>query len=356
MASQKQSDSIQGLIKIQDKLLVQKSTPLYGLSKSELTLAEFKILDIYLSRINSHNPENRKVVFEKGELEKVLGVKRIRTEELDERLKHLMTTVKIEDDTKKNKFKRVALFEKAEVEQDENGLWKVELMCTPSAMEYFFNIENLGYLLYKLKCITVISSRYTYVMFLYLEANKFRKTWTIELEELKTLLNCQNEESYKKFKMFNDKVLKRIKREMDEKTDCRYKYETVKKGKNVVAIKFTYLSGSPVYIDTESDNQDIDTDEDKDTDVKDQELWKSALERYNYNFTPEQLQELKEVLISIPVTNLPLDTTTGTDSIDFRWYHYLAQKLATMERQNSQKKIANKFLYLLKTLKRDALL
>ena len=356
MAAQKQSDSIQGLVKLQDKLLVQKSTPLYGLSKSELTLAEFKILDIYLSRINSHNPENRKVVFEKGELEKVLGVQRIRTEELDERLKHLMTTIKIEDDTKKNKFKRVALFEKAEVEQDENGLWKVELMCTSSAMEYFFNIENLGYLLYKLKCITVISSRYTYVMFLYLEANKFRKTWTIELEELKTLLNCQNEESYKKFKMFNDKVLKRIKKEMDEKTNCRYKYETVKKGKNVVAIKFTYLSGSPVYIDTESDSQDIDTDEDKDTDVKDQELWKSALERYNYNFTSEQLQELREVLISIPVTNLPLDTTTGTDSIDFRWYHYLAQKLATMERQNSQKKIANKFLYLLKTLKKDALL
>ena len=193
-------------------------------------------------------------------------------------------------------------------------------------------------------------------MFLYLEANKFRKTWTIELEELKTLLNCQNEESYKKFKVFNDRILKLIKKEMDEKTDCRYKYETVKKGKNVVAIKFTYLSGSSFYIYTESNNQDIDTDKNTDTDIENQELWKSALERYNYNFTPEQLQELKEVLVSIPDKNLPLDTTTGTDSIDFRWYHYLAQKLATMERQNSQKKIANKFLYLLKTLKRDALL
>lgn len=356
MAAKKQSETPKGLIKIQDKLLVQKSTPLYGLSKSELTLAEFKILDVYLSRIDSHNPENRTVSFEKGELEKILGVNRIRTEELDERLKHLMTTIKIEDDTKNNKFKRVALFEKAEIEQDEYGHWKVELMCTPSAMEYFFNIENLGYLLYKLKCITMISSRYTYVMFLYLEANKFRKTWTIELEELKTLLNCQNEESYKKFKVFNDRILKLIKKEMDEKTDCRYKYETVKKGKNVVAIKFTYLSGSSFYIDTESNNQDIDTDKNTDTDIENQELWKSALERYNYNFTPEQLQELKEVLVSIPDKNLPLDTTTGTDSIDFRWYHYLAQKLATMERQNSQKKIANKFLYLLKTLKRDALL
>lgn len=36
----------------EDKLTVQKSLPLFSLWRSELTLAEFKILDTYLSRID----------------------------------------------------------------------------------------------------------------------------------------------------------------------------------------------------------------------------------------------------------------------------------------------------------------
>lgn len=354
MAVKKQSEPPKGLVKIQDKLLVQKSTPLYGLSKSDLTLAEFKILDVYLSRINSHNPENRTVSFEKGELEAILGVNRIRTEELDERLKHLMTTIKIEDDTKSNKFKRVALFEKAEVEQDEYGQWKVELMCTPSAMEYFFNIENLGYLIYKLKCITMISSRYTYIMFLYLEANKFRKTWTIELEELKTLLNCQHEESYKKFKVFNDRILKLIKKEMDEKTDCRYQYDTVKKGKNVVAVKFTYLGGGYIAAENiaETEVNSFEDDSNCEKENWEKQMWIELFDKYN--FTKEQLYEITQILVDVPDCFLPADLTTYSNDYEFRRYHYLSQKLARMETVNKQKKIANKFNYILKMLKQDA--
>lgn len=41
-----------------DKLTVQKSNPLQSLAKTNLTLPELKILDVYLSRIDSHNPEN----------------------------------------------------------------------------------------------------------------------------------------------------------------------------------------------------------------------------------------------------------------------------------------------------------
>lgn len=331
-----------------DKLLVQKSSPLFGLWKSELTLAEFKILDTYLSRIDSHNEEKRSVIFNKGELEKILGVKRIRTEELDERLKHLMTTVKIEDTTKKKGFTRIALFEKAVVEQDDNGLWKVEMVCTPSAMKYFFNIENLGYLLYKLRCIALLSSRYTYILFLYLEANKFRKTWTIELEELKSVLNCSDEECYKKFKVFNDRLLKRVKIEMEEKTECRYSYEPVKKGKSVVAIKFTYLSGSSKYTKEIMEVHNTDFDE--------RELWEGALEKEfgKCEFSKEQIKEIREILVSIPHNMLPEDTTTSMGDINIRWYHYLAQKMSALERINSEKKINNRFLYLLTMLKKDA--
>ncbi len=39
-----------------DNLLVQKSNPLQTLSQTNLTLPEFKILDAYLSRIDSRRP------------------------------------------------------------------------------------------------------------------------------------------------------------------------------------------------------------------------------------------------------------------------------------------------------------
>lgn len=346
--AKKDVETITSLGTSDDKLLVQKSSPLFGLWKSELTLAEFKILDTYLSRIDSHNEEKRSVVFKKGELERILGVQRIRTEELDERLKHLMTTVKIEDSNKKGGFTRISLFEKAVVEQDENGLWQVEMICTPSAMKYFFNIENLGYLLYKLRCIATLSSRYTYILFLYLESNKFRKTWTIELSELKSMLNCNEESCYSKFKVFNDRLLKRVKAEIDKKTELKYNYEPVKKGKNVVAIKFTYLSGNSILKEKEIIDIDINPE--------DIELWENLLTNNEgkYKFNKEQIKEIREILVTIPHTTLPYDTITNSNSIEFRWYHYISQKIATMERIDSENKIKNKFSYLVKMIKKDA--
>ena len=45
----------------ENKLMVQKSNPLQSLSETGMSLVEFKILDAYLSRINSHDEEKRYV-------------------------------------------------------------------------------------------------------------------------------------------------------------------------------------------------------------------------------------------------------------------------------------------------------
>lgn len=176
---------IKSLGKDIDKYLVQKSKPLFSLWQSELTLAEFKILDVYLGRINSHNDEHRTVRFKKGELEQLLGIKQLKSKDLDDRLKHLMTTVRIKDNTNKNGFTRIALFEKAYAEQNDYGLWEVELTCTESAKQYIFNLEEINYLRYKLRNIVNIKSRYAYIMFLYIFENKYHKVWEISLDELK---------------------------------------------------------------------------------------------------------------------------------------------------------------------------
>lgn len=337
----------------EDKLTVQKSLPLFALWRSELTLAEFKILDTYLSRIDSHKPEKRTVVFEKGELEKLLGVKRIKTEELDERLKHLGTPIRLDDSTAKNKrFTRISLFEKATAEQDDYGLWQVELTASQSAMKYFFNIENLGYLRYKLRCITSITSRYTYIMFIYLEANRFRKSWEVPLDELKEILSCDKEETYKEYKFFNVKILKRVQKEMHEKTECRYSYEPIKKRRKVTAIHFTLetlsdrlpINEKQAFPEPKADEQ-MSFDE-FDEDIEEQEInYGGELADLLGNascddeFSPEQIRVLQDLVLQV----------IGHDHM--QCCDYLSHKVHIMNLYNPKRE--NRFTYLVKMIKND---
>lgn len=221
----------------ENQMTVQKSRPLFSLWRSDMTLAEFKILDTYLSRINSHYPDKRTVIFTKGELEQLLGVTKVNKGDLSQRLNNLGRFVEVEKSD--HKIHKVALFEEAYGEADENGFWQVKLTCTPSAMQYIFNIEELGYLRYKLRCITSLTSRYTYILFMYLESNRFRKTWEVPVDELRHILNCDTEPTYAEFKRFNDLILKKSQKELHEKSECRFAYEPIKKGRKVVSIKFT---------------------------------------------------------------------------------------------------------------------
>ena len=220
-----------------EKLTVQKSNPLLTLSETSITLPELKILDVYLSRINSHEPEKRYVQLEKGELEKILGVTRILQKDLDERINNLFQVVTIKDDTKRNGFTKISLFEKVTCEQDENGLWQIDLMCTQSAMEYIFNIENLGYLKYRLRNIVNFTSRRSYFLYLYLEDNIYRKTFEVDLNELKQILDC-TAVTYLEFKEFNKQILKKAQKEILKNTDLSFTYSTIRKNRKVAIIVF----------------------------------------------------------------------------------------------------------------------
>lgn len=345
--AKKKIDPIETLGRDTDKLTVQKSKPLFALWQSELTLAEFKILDTYLGRINSHDDEHRTVKFEKGELENLLGVKQLKPQVLDDRLKHLMTTVRIPDENSKRGFTRIALFEKAHAEQDDYGVWEAELTCTETAKKYIFNVEEINYLRYKLKNIINIKSRYTYIMFLYLWENKYRGTWEVPLDKLKSLLNCENEEYCSQFKVFNDRVLKRVHKEMHEVTDIRYDYETVKRGRSVVAVRFIYKSKILEDID---ENQITIEDYFEEQEKREQPMYFAPLEVFN--FSAEQLDEIQSYVATVPNYKLP-QSAVCYDSIELMRYHYFDQKAREIVRRDKEKHINNKFSYLIKLIKED---
>ena len=339
-----------GLPKDYAQLLVQKSHPLQTLSETDMTLSEFKILDAYLSRIDSHNADKRYVRFERGELENILGVVRIMKNDLSQRLDNLFQVVTIKDENKEKGFTKIALFEKAEASQDENGLWQVDLACTEAALEYIFNIENIGYLRYRLKNIIDLKSRYSYILYLYLENNRFRKTWKISLKELKQILNC-NAERYESYKYFNAEVLKKSKNELETKTNLRFTYSpTDKKGRYFTAIKFTIetLADGTSSIEQQikptakidKSHHEIDDDNDSETEEIDYggELANLLGDvACDNEFSPKQIRIIQDLVLRV----------VGSDPL--KCCHYLIHKVHLLDYHKAK----NRYSYLIKMINND---
>ena len=142
--------------------LVQKSRPLFSLwkEKEKINLFEYKMLDMYLSRINSHDPNNRTVSFSMDDMSEIIS-SHITKAEMLERLKKLQgIVVSYGDDA------AVTLFEYSKIHIDDKH-FEVELMCTQTAHKFFFNIERIGYFKYKFRNYICIKTRFFYCLFIF---------------------------------------------------------------------------------------------------------------------------------------------------------------------------------------------
>lgn len=321
-------------------LVVQKCNPMTVLARSELSLAELKILDMYLSRIDTHNPEQRTVKLTKGQLEQALGVTQIKKADLKQRLKNLYQPIDLAKDDKK-RLHLISLFEEAEAEQDDDGVWQITLTCTQSAMKYMFCLEDYGYFKYTLSSIVSLKSRYSLIMFLYLEKNRYRTPWVETLDVLKHELNCDADELYKEFKMFNQRILKNCQKELHEKTECRFTYEPIKKGRTVVAIRFEVETLPKL---------EFEIPEAPALEAEDpsRPIWERALG--DWKLSEEQLDELAALLVMVPAHKLP---SCQKEDLERARYQYIAQKAAEIKRRNEEKRIRSRFAYLRKLLQED---
>ena len=335
--------------------LIQKSNPLLSLSETDMTLPELKILDVYLDRIDSHNEEKRTVQFEKGEIEEMLGVSRILKNDLEKRLRHLAQVVKVEDETKPKGFKLISLFEEIDAWQDEDGLWQISLTCTNRAREYIFNIDNIGYLRYRLKSVISLTSRYSYVLYLWLEHNRFRRSWEIDLAELKALLRC-TADTYKEFKRFNDLVLKKCQKEISEKTDCRFTYEPVKRGRVVRAVRFT--------VETLSEIEDIPGQMNLDEfglygatltpeQERRDEICRGFSDSVFNGFSDEQLEVLKELAYKLPDIPSLAKRHEGNVGLVEAMQYAVSEALTVKIKTAKIRKPKNLFLYVKKMLENE---
>lgn len=169
------------------------------------------------------------------------------------------------------------------------------------------------------------------------------------LDSLREILCC-TASTYQSYKRFNNLILQKIHKELLEKTECRYTYSAVKKGRKVVAVKFQMICSIQVEepkvvfeLEIPKENRNIDDIE--------SELWEIAVKQYH--FSREQLEEIRTYLMTVPEHFLPQDNVIYQNDIMIRLHGYLSQKVAAMERRSASKPIKNKFAYLISMIRED---
>lgn len=319
---------------LKDSYIVQKTEPLLLMRTVPFNLGELKILDTYLSRINSRDPSCITVTFTKKEYEKLMDLNDVDLRTLRKYTKSMLG--KVVDLPIDGGYVQFTLFTSAVCKQDEYGQQIIELSCSPQAKQVFFN-ENIRYLQYELKYILPLTSKYSYLLYLYLRDNRFRGTWRISVDELRDKkLDLKGNEYYKQFKYLRNEIINPAIKEIKEKTDIDVSFKTIKKGKPVVAIEFTYHSK---VIDIEAtDKEDEQLSLDFETySQKYDDMFQEMNDIYQLEFTPDQLGVIKrEAIIHAPLSLNKDDET--------RAYDYIIEKIMLMKVQT--KKVKNKFSWL----------
>jgi len=221
---------------------VQKSDPLVLMRTVPFSLGELKILDTYISRINAADDTRRTVIFTKEEYEGLMGLTCVDYRTLKNNTKGLLGKV-VELEMPDKEYLQFVLFEQARYHKDEYGKPIIELTCTSLAKDLFFCIGKYHYFKYALENVINLTRKASYLLYLYILTNRFRREWDLSLEELRDdVLDCKGKKTYKEFKEFKKSVLEPAAKEINAKTDCHFKYQVIKRGRSVSKIHFTIIT------------------------------------------------------------------------------------------------------------------
>lgn len=244
---------------LKDNNIISKSKAIVDLKNLNLTLQEFKIMNVYLSRIDPRKEDSAIVQFTKKEYCELLGIKaeNLKTKRLSKYMQHLFDNSVVEWlDENNERFRLHHLFENAEYDPT-NSLITLECGHSNYIRQMFFDITKFGYIKYALKNTLYLKSVYSIRLYLYLLENRFRKDWNIDLKVLKEVLEC-NTEYYNSFQKFNQKILKTSVDEINTMTNISISYDTIRKARKVSEIKFIcHFKDTNEVINGEFEEKDI---------------------------------------------------------------------------------------------------
>lgn len=211
---------------------LQKDHPLLVIWKSDLSLQELKILDVYLTMTNIRS---RRFSMKKNELEKKLNVQRIRADMLEKHLQTLQMPI-VDEYTKK---RGISLFKVAAV-----SMKRVELIGTPELFR-IFNRDMVAVISNDLPVLMQFTRRFIYILYRYLSVNRSCVSWTVPLEELRSIMGCTGK-TYDQYKFFNNKALRIAYDEIRANTDLVYTYDPVRISGKIEAVRFIIMEEEDV--------------------------------------------------------------------------------------------------------------
>ena len=135
-------------------------------------------------------------------------------------------------------------------------IWKdgsVKVRMNPDIIEYFIDLKN-HFVKYKLSNILTLKSVYSIRIYELMKQNLWKKTVTYSLEELKDILGVEVEE-YKRSRDFRINVLDKAFEEINDKTDIKFEFTEIRRGRSVTDIKFEITENTA----NESESLDIET-------------------------------------------------------------------------------------------------
>lgn len=339
------------------KYWVQKCDPLFVMKSVPFTLGELKILDTYLSRINASDDSRRTVIFTKEEYEKLMEISCANTQYLKNAVTSLLSkVVKLEI---QDEFLPFVLFEKAHYHKDEFGKPIIELTCTETAKDLFFCIGRYHYLKYALENIINLTHKASYLLYLHIRQFRFRGEWTIPLTELRdNVLDCKSQKSYQGYKEFKRSVLEPAVKEVNEKTDCHFEYEALKRGRSVTDIRFIYKPEEPEQLTLDELSNKADKDTEVDTDA-------AMIEKYgserlatlasgvDYEFSKEDMELVSMILTRIELPPDPYDHSGLWARVRYLREKYTALNAEAAKKKQNGGRIGNRFAYFKGILEKD---
>lgn len=312
------------------------------LANSSMGLSELKILEAYVKKISTSNGRML-AVLKKNELEEFLGVGKINRAELEKRMECLFLqrvpvlggAVEALQDT--------PLFERCELKRDIYGVWTCYLVATPLGLASLFTEEEKKRIAERFDKSKNLSSRYSYLLYRYLDDNTEYGEWEVDLDELKNIIGC-NKESYDSFKAFNHIILKKCQTEIQKVTGLTYEYELIKYIRKVTGIRFIVRNIEQDEEIAEKEMQDIAKKKQKEN----LDLLSSACEN---EFSEDEMQLILSILSSI---NVP----ENEHGIWIARHAYLSEKYMTFKiyankRQEEGNPIRHRFDYFIKMIKNE---
>lgn len=91
---------------------------------------------------------------------------------------------------------------------------------------------------YELINVLALNSKYSIRLYEFLLANEYKHTITLSIDKLKEILVCENNSLYVQFKEFKRRILEPCKKEIKFKTNIKFDYTPIKRGRSYQEIEF----------------------------------------------------------------------------------------------------------------------